>query len=152
MRCIEEHLGNPTNYKLIDRVQACTLQRMLSREFGSWLSKYSTEVPEHKQHYLQTVRNIYVDKLNKFRATVKIHKPTDWENNQATPQSQVYFCLLWNLDQLLEQMVQPLPANANPLYPHLCQWTHPQLVLHYQMPATVGLPIHLGLKHHVQQH
>ena len=52
MRCIEEHLGNSANYKIISKARACTLQSMPSREFGSWLSKYSTEVPEHERHPL----------------------------------------------------------------------------------------------------
>ena len=79
-RCISEHLGNPTNYKLISKAEGSTIQSLLSREFGSWLGRYSDMVPEHERVYLRTARDKYSDKFSKFRATVKIHKTPDWHN------------------------------------------------------------------------
>ena len=127
MRCIKEHLDNPINCKLISKIQACTLQSMLSREFSSWRSKYSTEVPEHKRHYLRTAGNKYGNKVSKFRATVKIHKTPDWKitKHPLIFRSIVACCRTWIncwgrwLDHYLQMLTPFVPTYINGVQPIL---------------------------------
>ena len=81
-RCISEHLGNSTNYKLISKAEASTIQSLLSRQFGSWLGKHADQIPEHEREYLRQARNKHPNKLSRFRATVKIHKTPDWHSKK----------------------------------------------------------------------
>ena len=57
---------------------------MLSKEFGSWSSKHSTEVPEHERTFEQRVK---IRQHTKQRQSDS-QDPQDLrlENNQAIPQ------------------------------------------------------------------
>ena len=93
-RGCSEHLGNTSNYKIISRRRATTTMRHLEIQFNDWLTKYYWNQYQARQaqevndgppgitdaegEYLCAAQDHDLQKLARFRMTLKIHK-TPWK-------------------------------------------------------------------------
>lgn len=73
-RAFEEHLGDFETYAVLDDRSCATMMSLLRQTQVLWLSKFDSVLPKGDKRYLKVTREKAMNKLAKFRMTMKVHK------------------------------------------------------------------------------